>query len=142
MPIRRTQMTTARGNACDTDDDNDSVPDSSDAFPFDKCAGADSDSDSLPDALVADCDTELIADNCPNAANAEQTDTDSDSQGDACDTDDDNDSVPDSSDAFPLDKCASADSDSDGLPDALVSSCDTELIADNCPMAWRAPPQA
>ncbi|MBI2340958.1 MAG: hypothetical protein HYU99_11440 [Deltaproteobacteria bacterium] len=36
-----------------------------------------------------------IGDNCPNIANADQTDTDSDGKGDTCDTDDDNDGLGD-----------------------------------------------
>ncbi len=83
---------------------------------------ADSDSDGVFDS----------DDNCPALANADQTNTDGDSQGDACDMNDDGDSVADVDDAFPLDACASVDNDNDGAPDALVSSCDTTLSADNC----------
>lgn len=42
-------------------------------------------------------------DNCPNVANADQTDTDADTKGNACDDDDDGDGVPDASDPAPLD---------------------------------------
>ncbi len=69
-------------------------------------------------------------DNCPAHANADQTDTDGDSQGDACDTDDDGDSVADSNDAFPLDKCASVDTDDDDDPDRLLPDCTTALTED------------
>ena len=53
---------------------------------------------------IADAD-----DNCPNVANEDQLDTDSDGQGDACDADDDNDGVPDDQDAYPLNPSASVD---------------------------------
>jgi hypothetical protein len=51
-----------------------------------------------------DADVDLVedsADNCPNAANADQANYDGDSQGDVCDADDDNDGVPDANDANP-----------------------------------------
>jgi hypothetical protein len=41
------------------------------------------------------------ADNCPQVANADQADHESDGAGDACDADDDNDGLPDDADAFP-----------------------------------------
>jgi virginiamycin B lyase len=78
------------------------------------------------------------ADNCPAAANADQTDTDGDAQGDACDADDDNDAVPDGSDNCALivntdqtntdgdaqgDAC-DADDDNDGLTDSS-DNCQT-----------------
>jgi hypothetical protein len=52
----------------------------------------DTDDDGVPD----------IDDNCPDDANADQTDTDSDGLGDVCDPDDDNDGVPDGEDQYPL----------------------------------------
>ncbi len=67
----------------------------------------DSDSDGTPDST----------DNCPDTANADQLDTDSDGAGDACDTDDDGDGVNDSDDVFPLDSAEWADSDNDGIGD-------------------------
>ncbi len=95
-------------------------------------------------------------DNCPLIPNADQTNTDMHSTdgGDACDDDDDNDDVPDATDAFRLDACASIDTDKDGKPDMLVAICtiaDTALIEDldddndgvgdgpdNCPLVANA----
>ncbi len=67
-----------------------------------------------------DTDSDGIADssdNCPNASNADQLDTDNDASGDVCDSDDDNDGVADSTDAFPLDENEWSDSDNDGIGD-------------------------
>jgi hypothetical protein len=55
------------------------------------CVGPDADNDGITDA----------ADNCPNAANPDQANSDGDAQGDVCDPDDDNDGVFDGSDACP-----------------------------------------
>ena len=41
-------------------------------------------------------------DNCPQHANANQTDTDDDELGNECDPDDDNDGIPDGEDPYPL----------------------------------------
>lgn len=57
----------------------------------------------------------ILDDNCPYIANPDQTDTDNDMIGDACDTDDDNDGVPDTQDAFPLNRRESVDTDHDGI---------------------------
>jgi len=54
-------------------------------------------------------------DNCPDVANEDQADFDSDGEGDACDADDDNDGANDEDDAFPYDASESLDTDSDGL---------------------------
>ena len=48
------------------------------------------DLDSLDGDSISDC-----FDNCPNVANEDQLDSDSDGEGDACDSDDDNDGVSD-----------------------------------------------
>ena len=75
----------------------------------------DSDGDWVPDA----------ADNCPQAPNKDQKDTDGDGQGDECDNDDDGDEVDDlNPDGTPLDNCPlvanadQTDSDGDGVGDA------------------------
>ena len=76
------------------------------------------------------------ADNCPLAANASQTDTDSDKLGDVCDPDDDNDEVLDLTDNCTL--VANKDqlnSDDDGLGDACDDDDDNDMVVDltdNC----------
>ncbi len=68
----------------------------------------DSDGDGVPNA----------SDNCPNASNGSQVDSDGDGQGDACDSDDDNDGVPDREDNCPTTpNPLQYDSDSDGIGD-------------------------
>ncbi len=68
----------------------------------------DSDNDGINDS----------ADNCPNNANADQLDTDSDGSGNVCDSDDDNDGLPDTyelaNNLNPLVNDSAADADNDG----------------------------
>ena len=91
-------------------------------------AGADNDGDGVLDGV----------DNCPNDANADQLDTDSDGQGDACDTDDDNDTVLDGADNCPLvANTDQTDTDGDGQGDACDTDDDNDTVldgADNCPL--------
>lgn len=93
----------------DTDDDNDGVPDASDAFPLDAAESVDTDGDDIGDN----------SDNCPDVANADQLDTDHDGIGDACDDDIDGDGVLNGDDAFPLNAEATTDTDGDGKPDSI-----------------------
>ncbi len=60
------------GDACDSDDDNDGVPDGTDYCPL----STDCDSDGIPDGL----------DNCPAVPNPGQADANGDGIGDACET--------------------------------------------------------
>jgi hypothetical protein len=89
------------------DSDLDGIADASDAFPYDSSEVADSDQDGVGDN----------SDNCPQLANADQSDQDADGYGDLCDTDSDNDGVSDMDDAFPFDATEQLDSDGDGLGD-------------------------
>ena len=129
------------GNACDTDDDNDGVADTSDAFPLNAAASVDSDLDGVPNSWNAACNTAcqlgstLTLDNCPSTANVDQLNTDGDTQGNACDADDDNDGVADTSDAFPLNAAEVSDADGDGTGDNADLDDDNDNVADtvdNC----------
>ena len=91
------------GENCDSD---------SDCTPAAECKSGicelrpvDSDGDGIQD------DT----DNCPNTANSDQADVDSDGEGDACDLDSDNDGLPDSFEQnyFDCVTCANPDDDPD-----------------------------
>ena len=106
-------------NALDSDDDNDGVPDTEDAFPFDPEEFADNDFDGIGDNADPDDDNEGTPDQLDDLPfdPYETTDTDGDGTGDNADADDDNDGTPDVNDAFPLDASETADSDGDGIGD-------------------------
>ena len=81
--------------------------------------------------LDRDDDGQLDAwDNCPDNANSEQMDNDSDKIGDACDENDDNDIATDQNDDFPLDAMRTKDFDNDGIDDTLDSDKDNDGILD------------
>ena len=130
------------GDACDSDDDNDGLPDSyeqSVGLNPNNATDAQSDTDgdgrtniqeyyagtdpNVSNASSLDTDVDSVADNqdnCPTVANADQTDTDSDGDGDICDDDDDNDGMPDTFELLyqlnPTDASdASGDLDGDGI---------------------------
>ena len=114
------------GNACDPDDDNDSIKDDGDD------SGNDGDKPCVGSSLGCD-------DNCPCIDNKDQAnhDPDCDDLGDACDDDDDCDDVTDS-----LDNCQfvpnpnQGDMDDDDLGDVCDNDKDGDGIAnwlDNCP---------
>jgi hypothetical protein len=70
------------------------------------------------------------ADNCPEVANANQSDIDADGFGDVCDTDADGDELPNSSDAFPLVSIEGyIDTDGDGRPDDCNTACTSAGMA-------------
>ncbi len=87
----------------------------------------------------ADADGDAISDgedNCPNVANADQSDVDGDDQGDACDADDDNDGVLDGADNCPTAANPDQiDTDGDGMGNACDNDDDGDGVVDaddNC----------
>ena len=117
-------------NALDSDDDNDGVDDTEDAFPLDPAESADNDFDGIGDNADPDDDN----DGTPDQLDAlpfdpyETVDTDGDGTGDNADTDDDNDGALDVDDAFPLDASETADSDGDGIGDNADGDPDNAAI--------------
>jgi len=94
-------------DTCDADDDNDSVPDTSDNCPLTPNPGQeDTDGDGVGDAC----------DNCPTTVNADQADSDGDGRGDACDN------------CRFTSNPGQADRDGDGIGDA----CDPPENKDQC----------
>lgn len=136
------------GLAPDTDDDNDGVPDTDDAFPLDAAESGDLDGDQIGD----NTDTDIDGDDVPNDQDVfprdgnESVDTDGDGIGNNADMDDDGDGLTDAeeaelgtdpllmdtdgdgvfdgTDALPLDPSETFDSDSDGIGNNT----------DNCPL--------
>ena len=131
----------------DYDDDEDTVFDQNDLCPLgpvgwistleedaegDGCADIDTDNDGWVDQM----------DNCPDEANPEQLDLDSDNIGDACDIDEDDDGVANPSDNCPRDSTGWTstfinDHDQDGCHDSLTDFDDDEDgvgdADDSCP---------
>ncbi len=87
----------------------------------------DRDGDGVPDGV----------DNCPDVANADQTDTNEDGVGDACEPDRDGDGVPDVNDnCLDLQNPDQLDLDQDGIGDACDPDRDGDGVSyppDNCP---------
>jgi len=136
--------TDGQGDACDSDDDNDGVPDTSDNCPLTQGGNADqtdTDGDLAGDICDADLDGDGVnndVDVCPNDPDSDQTDTDGDFAGDACDANDDGDDYNDVDDNCPLDVNNGQD-DLDG--DNIGNACDADLDGDgvnndddNCPV--------
>jgi hypothetical protein len=121
------------GNACDTDDDNDGVADTSDAFPLDAAEADDTDSDGIGNNADTDDDGDGVSDTLDvfPLDSSETIDTDLDGIGNNADTDDDGDNVPDSSDAFPLNASEWADTDLDGLGNNADTDDDGDGVADD-----------
>ncbi|XP_039525325.1 thrombospondin-1-like [Pimephales promelas] len=104
------------GDACDSDDDNDGIPDDGDNCPFIfNPRQYDQDHDQVGDRC----------DNCPYDSNPEQTDTDSNGEGDACAIDIDGDGILNEKDNCPyVYNTDQRDTDQDGVGDHC----------DNCPL--------
>jgi hypothetical protein len=113
------------------DTDGDQVPNNADAFPGDPEESVDTDGDDLGDN----------GDNCPEVANADQTNTDGAADGgDACDLDDDNDGVSDTEEEAqgtdPLDSDSDDDLVGDGEDDfpnddTETTDTDGDTVGDN-----------
>ncbi len=119
-------------NDVDTDNDNDSIADVSDAFPYNPTESLDSDQDGLGNNADPDDDNDGV----PDVSDAfpldptESVDTDKDGIGNNADPDDDNDGVPDVSDAFPLDPKESVDTDKDGIGNNADPDDDNDGVPD------------
>ncbi len=123
------------GNACDDDDDNDGVVDTSDAFPLDSAEYIDSDGDGTGNNADTDDDNDTVldGDDAFPYDSTESVDTDGDGIGDNGDAcfgnntygDTDSDGVCDDLDFCPTDP---ADTDDDG---DLVCDVDDLCVGDN-----------
>uniref|UniRef100_H2UJX7 Thrombospondin 1 n=1 Tax=Takifugu rubripes TaxID=31033 RepID=H2UJX7_TAKRU len=104
------------GDECDTDDDNDRIPDDRDNCPR------------LYNPAQYDADRDDVGDRCDNCvyeANTDQTDTDNNGEGDACAVDIDGDGVLNENDNCPyVYNVDQRDTDRDGVGDHC----------DNCPL--------
>lgn len=127
------------GDLCDTDDDNDSVVDTSDNCQFvSNLDQVDNDGDQFGDACDTDDDNDGVddsADNCHYVSNPNQTNLDGDGFGDVCDDDPDGDGLTDdncplipnvfqeNNDLDDLGDVCDLDDDNDGIDDS-VDNCD------------------
>jgi hypothetical protein len=69
-------------------------------------------------------------DNCPSTPNPGQENVDKDAYGNVCDDDADNDGIPNSRDAFPLDRSENTDTDGDGIGDNKDPDDDNDGLTD------------
>jgi hypothetical protein len=107
------------GDACDSDDDNDGVPDVTDAFPFDASESVDTDGDGIGNVADTDDDNDGLSDIEEGTG-----DPDSDGIPNNLDTDSDGDGVDDDKDKWPTDPSQALDTDGDSVSNTL----------DNCPI--------
>ncbi|MCH6258754.1 carbohydrate-binding protein [Puniceicoccaceae bacterium K14] len=124
----------------DTDDDNDGVLDTEDAFPLDATETADYDGDGVGDNADLDDDNDGVEDSedvFPFDP-TESGDNDVDGIGDNADLDDDNDGVLDTEDDLPFDPTETSDNDNDGIGDNADLDDDNDGVedtVDSCPTA-------
>ena len=121
----------------DTDDDNDGVVDTSDAFPLDPAEWADTDADGIGNNADLDDDNdgqsdynELVCGSDPLDQYSKSSDIDSDSIPDCVDEDKDGDGVLNDQDAFPEDGSEWIDTDGDGLGDNFEVDDDNDGYLD------------
>lgn len=135
------------------DSDSDGVPNNEDSCPFTVNDGRDIDADGIDDACdkqianSPDLDADGIVnalDNCPEIANSNQKNTDSDLLGDACDIDRDGDGIQDQV-SLPgggfadggTDNCPSVfnpdQANRDSGTDTLGNACDLDADGDSVP---------
>ena len=117
----------------DSDDDNDGVLDTKDAFPKDASETLDTDGDGVGNNADDDDDGDGVADSVdafPLNKN-ESVDTDSDGIGNNADTDDDNDGYLDTNDDFPLVIGEWLDTDNDGIGNNADTDDDGDGVPDN-----------
>jgi hypothetical protein len=123
------------GMSDDQDDDNDSVPDTEDAFSLDASESLDSDADGIGNNADADDDNDGILDiqeltDGTDPFDPLDLDSDHDGMPDLQDPDDDNDGVIDLHDAFPVDSSEISDLDSDGMGDNADTDDDNDGVPD------------
>jgi hypothetical protein len=108
-------------NCFDEDDDNDSVPDSADAFPLDPYEQIDTDGDGIGNNADLDDDNDGLSDQFDDLPldPTEQHDFDNDGIGNNADSDDDNDGLSDLQEAVMGTNSWLADTDLDGVDDGL-----------------------
>ncbi|MGF1767844.1 thrombospondin type 3 repeat-containing protein [Enterovibrio makurazakiensis] len=129
------------GDLCDTDDDNDGVLDTEDAFPFDASESVDTDGDGVGNNTDTDDDGDGVSDNSDlfPLDSSEASDNDGDGIGDAADTDDDNDGINDT-----IDNCPSVanpeqiDSDENNQGDMCSSDVEECEDCNNSVSGWRS----
>ncbi len=125
-------------NESDSDDDNDGIVDSFDAFPLDASEGVDTDGDGIGDNRDRDDDNDSILDvddKFPLDAN-ESLDLDLDGIGNSVDLDDDGDGTIDLEDPQPSNPNITGNEDSDGdgfrdLEDAFPYNANEHADADD-----------
>ena len=136
------------GDVCDSDNDNDTIPDPADNCPLlPNTNQSDLDGDNIGDVCDPDTDGDGLSNQQELLLGTDPGDTDTDNDGlsdysevndyltNPLSADSDNDGVPDKIDAFPLAPSESVDTDYDGIGDNADTDDDGDGVADvkdNC----------